>query len=150
VIAYRATACPEAGTMPTPCRNRPSRCSPSSSRWTGFPRSVRSVLNSTSASRAHNGYAGTSPHSTPPEHTARVTAVTRGTLLAVRGVGAIAVGAAAAMALRRTGYRMPLVAGFVVAAIGTAAMAIAPRMGLSPYVWLSPGAGHHRPRQQHG
>jgi EmrB/QacA subfamily drug resistance transporter len=64
-----------------------------------------------------------------------------GTLLAARGVGAIVVGAAAAMALRRTGYRIPLIAGFTVVAIGTAAMAIAPRLGLSPYVWLSIGAG---------
>jgi EmrB/QacA subfamily drug resistance transporter len=64
-----------------------------------------------------------------------------GTLLAARGVGAIVVGAAAAMALRRTGYRIPLIVGFAVTAIGTAAMAIAPRLGLSPYVWLSIGAG---------
>src|SRR6185437_14156887 len=68
-------------------------------------------------------------------------ALSAGTLLAARGVGAIVVGAAAAMALRRTGYRIPLVAGFAVVAIGTAAMAIAPQFGLSPYVWLSIGAG---------
>jgi len=64
-----------------------------------------------------------------------------GTLLAARGIGAIAVGAAAAMALRRTGYRIPLIAGFVVSAIGMLAMSIAPRLGLSPYLWLSIGAG---------
>ncbi|HEY1625312.1 MAG TPA: MFS transporter [Streptosporangiaceae bacterium] len=64
-----------------------------------------------------------------------------GTLLAARGIGAIVVGAAAAMALRRTGYRIPLVVGFTVVAIGTLAMSIAPRLGLSPYVWLSIGAG---------
>jgi EmrB/QacA subfamily drug resistance transporter len=68
-------------------------------------------------------------------------ALSAGTLLAARGVGAIVVGAAAAMALRRTGYRIPLLAGFVMVTIGTAAMAIAPRLGLSPYVWLSIGAG---------
>lgn len=68
-------------------------------------------------------------------------ALSAGTLLAARGVGAIVVGAAAAMALRRTGYRIPLMAGFVVVAIGTVAMAIAPRLGLGPYVWLSIGAG---------
>jgi EmrB/QacA subfamily drug resistance transporter len=68
-------------------------------------------------------------------------ALSAGTLLAARGFGAIVVGAAAAMALRRTGYRIPLVAGFTVVAIGTVAMAIAPRLGLSPYVWLSIGAG---------
>jgi EmrB/QacA subfamily drug resistance transporter len=64
-----------------------------------------------------------------------------GTLLAARGVGAIVVGFVAAMALRRTGYRIPLAAGFIVAAIGTAAMALSPRLGLSPYAWLSIGAG---------
>ena len=64
-----------------------------------------------------------------------------GTLLAARGVGAIVVGAAAAMALRRTGYRIPLAAGFIVVAIGSAAMAISPELGLTPYVWLSIGAG---------
>jgi EmrB/QacA subfamily drug resistance transporter len=70
-----------------------------------------------------------------------LSALSSGTLLAARGVGAIVVGAAAAMALRRTGYRLPLIAGFVVAAIGTAAMAVAPKFGLSPYAWLSIGAG---------
>jgi EmrB/QacA subfamily drug resistance transporter len=70
-----------------------------------------------------------------------LSALSAGTLLAARGVGAIVVGAAAAMALRRTGYRLPLAAGFIVAAIGTAGMAIAPRLGLSPYVWLSICAG---------
>jgi MFS family permease len=68
-------------------------------------------------------------------------ALSAGTLLAARGVGAIVIGAAAAMALRRTGYRIPLMAGFIVVAIGTVGMAIAPRLGLSPYVWLSIGAG---------
>jgi EmrB/QacA subfamily drug resistance transporter len=68
-------------------------------------------------------------------------ALSAGTLLAARGVGAIVIGAAAAMALRRTGYRIPLLAGFIVVAIGTIGMAIAPRLGLSPYVWLSIGAG---------
>ena len=70
-----------------------------------------------------------------------LTALSAVTLLTARGVGAIVIGAAAAMALRRTGYRLPLAAGFIVVAIGMAAMAIAPRLGLSPYVWLSIGAG---------
>jgi EmrB/QacA subfamily drug resistance transporter len=68
-------------------------------------------------------------------------ALSAGTLLAARGVGAIVIGAVAAMALRRTGYRIPLIIGFILVAIGTIAMAIAPRLGLSPYVWLSIGAG---------
>jgi EmrB/QacA subfamily drug resistance transporter len=64
-----------------------------------------------------------------------------GTLLAARGVGALAVGAMAAMALRRTGYRLPLAFGFILVAGGTAMMAIAPRWGITPYVWLAIGAG---------
>jgi EmrB/QacA subfamily drug resistance transporter len=64
-----------------------------------------------------------------------------GTLLTARGIGAIAVGVLAAMALRRTGYRVPLIAGFAVVAAGTIAMAVSPPLGLSPYVWLSIGAG---------
>ncbi len=64
-----------------------------------------------------------------------------GTLLAARGVGAIAIGVAAAMTLRRTGYRLPLAAGFSVVAIGSVAMAISPRFGLSPYLWLAIAAG---------
>ncbi len=64
-----------------------------------------------------------------------------GTLLAARGVGAIAIGVAAAMTLRRTGYRLPLAAGFIVVAIGSVAMAISPRLGLSPYLWLAIAAG---------
>ena len=70
-----------------------------------------------------------------------LTALSAGTLLAARGVGAIVIGAAAAMALRRTGYRLPLAAGFIVVAVGTVTMAISPHLGLSPYVWLSIGAG---------
>jgi MFS family permease len=70
-----------------------------------------------------------------------LTALSAGTLLTARGIGAIVVGAAAALALRRTGYRLPLIAGFALAAAGTAAMAVAPRLGLSPYAWLSVSAG---------
>jgi EmrB/QacA subfamily drug resistance transporter len=68
-------------------------------------------------------------------------ALSAGTLLAARGIGAIVIGAAAAMALRRTGYRIPLITGFTIVAIGSLAMSIAPRLGLSPYLWLSIGAG---------
>ena len=70
-----------------------------------------------------------------------LSALNAGTLLTARGVGAIAVGAVAAFALRRTGYRIPLAVGFTAVALGTALMSIAPRWGLSPYVWLSACAG---------
>ncbi|MCL2393502.1 MAG: MFS transporter [Acidimicrobiaceae bacterium] len=64
-----------------------------------------------------------------------------GTLLAARGVGSLAVGAMAALALRRTGYRMPLAFGFILVAGGMAMMAIAPHWGITPYLWLAVGAG---------
>jgi EmrB/QacA subfamily drug resistance transporter len=60
-----------------------------------------------------------------------------GTLLTARAVGAMAVGVAAAMMLRRTGYRRPMIIGFVINAVALLAMSIAPRLGISPYVWLS-------------
>jgi EmrB/QacA subfamily drug resistance transporter len=62
-----------------------------------------------------------------------------GTLLAARAVGLIAVAGIAAMALRRTGYRWPMIVGFVVTAAGLLAMASAP-VGLRPYAWLALGA----------
>jgi MFS family permease len=68
-------------------------------------------------------------------------ALNAGTLLTARGVGAIAVGAAAAFALRRTGYRAPLILGFVLVTAGTLLLSVAPQWGLSPYAWLSIAAG---------
>jgi EmrB/QacA subfamily drug resistance transporter len=61
-----------------------------------------------------------------------------GTLLTARAVGMIAVAAAAAMALRRTGVRMPMIGGFLILAGGLVMMAIA--APLSPYAWLAMGA----------
>src|SRR5215472_5268759 len=54
-----------------------------------------------------------------------------GTLLTARAIGMIAVGGAAAMALRRTGYRLPMTGGFVLLAGGLLMMAAPPP--LSPY-----------------
>jgi EmrB/QacA subfamily drug resistance transporter len=64
-----------------------------------------------------------------------------GTLLSARAVGIISVGAVATFALRRTGYRLPVVVGMATVAAGTLMMCVAPRWGLSPYAWLSIGAG---------
>jgi EmrB/QacA subfamily drug resistance transporter len=58
-----------------------------------------------------------------------------GTLLTARAVGMIAVAGAAAMALRRTGYRLPMITGFAVLAGGLLMMAAPPP--LSPYAWLA-------------
>ena len=61
-----------------------------------------------------------------------------GTLLTARAVGMIAVAGLATMALRRTGYRWPMIVGFIVLACGLLLMAVpAP---FSPYAWLSIGA----------
>lgn len=59
-----------------------------------------------------------------------------GTLLTARAIGVIAVGGLAAVALRRTGYRPPIAAGFAVTTAGLVMMALAPA-GLGPYTWLS-------------
>src|SRR6202034_103923 len=59
-------------------------------------------------------------------------ALSSGTLLTSRAVGAISIGLIAALMLRRTGYRLPLIVGFTVVAIGTLLMSIAPRWGVSP------------------
>lgn len=67
-------------------------------------------------------------------------ALSAGTLLTVRAVGMLAVAALAIFALRRTGYRPPMIAGFAATAIGTALLAF-PVAGVSPYAWLSIAAG---------
>ena len=61
-----------------------------------------------------------------------------GTLLTARAVGMIAVAGVAAMALRRTGYRLPMIIGFAVLAGGLLMMSLSP--GISPYAWLAIGA----------
>lgn len=63
-----------------------------------------------------------------------------GSLLSARAVGMICIAGLAAFALRRTGYRAPMLAGFVVIGLGMASMAISPP-GLSHYAWLSIAAG---------
>jgi EmrB/QacA subfamily drug resistance transporter len=61
-----------------------------------------------------------------------------GTLLTARAVGMIAVAGVATMALRRTGYRLPMVAGFVILVGGLVMMAA--HANISPYAWLAIGA----------
>ena len=68
-------------------------------------------------------------------------ALSAGTLLTARAVGMIVVGTVAAFTLRRTGYRMPMMLGFSVVALGTLLMSVSPRWGVSPYVWLSVSVG---------
>ena len=61
-----------------------------------------------------------------------------GTLLTARAVGMIGVAGAAALALRRTGVRWPMVAGFAILAVGLVIMAV--KAPVSPYAWLAIGA----------
>ena len=67
-------------------------------------------------------------------------ALSAGTLLTARAGGMIAVAALATLALRRSGYRRPMIVGFAVTAVGTALLAL-PAGGVSPYLWLAMAAG---------
>jgi EmrB/QacA subfamily drug resistance transporter len=64
-----------------------------------------------------------------------ISALGAGTLLTARAVGMIAVAGVAAMALRRTGYRRPMIIGFAVLAGGLVMMSLSP--GISAYAWLA-------------
>src|SRR6201999_1257362 len=59
-----------------------------------------------------------------------------GTLLTARAIGMILIAGLAVMALRRTGYRIPMLIGNVAVAAGLVLMVIVPN-GISEYVWLS-------------
>jgi EmrB/QacA subfamily drug resistance transporter len=68
-----------------------------------------------------------------------ISALGAGTLLTARGIGMIAVAGAASMALRRTGYRWPMIGGFLILVAGLVIMAL--NAPVSPYGWLALGAG---------
>jgi EmrB/QacA subfamily drug resistance transporter len=68
-----------------------------------------------------------------------ISALASGTLLTARAVGMIAVAGTAALMLRRTGYRWPMILGFTVLAGGLLTMAVS--APVSPYAWLAVGAG---------
>jgi EmrB/QacA subfamily drug resistance transporter len=68
-----------------------------------------------------------------------IPALASGTLLTARAVGMIAVAGVAALALRRTGYRWPMIGGFVILAGGLVMMSLS--APISPYAWLAIGAG---------
>jgi EmrB/QacA subfamily drug resistance transporter len=65
-----------------------------------------------------------------------ISALGASTLLTARGIGTVSVAALAVFALRRTGYRLPMIVGFLVIATGLALMAFVPA-GATPYIWLS-------------
>jgi EmrB/QacA subfamily drug resistance transporter len=63
-----------------------------------------------------------------------------GSLLSARAVTMAVVGFFAAMSLRRSGYRLPMVVGYVATAAGMVMMSFGPR-GIGPYGWLAIAAG---------
>jgi MFS family permease len=67
-------------------------------------------------------------------------ALNAGTLLIAQGAATIMLSVAAALALRRTGHRLPLYVGSVVIALGMLLLALAPLSGISPYAWLAGAA----------
>lgn len=68
----------------------------------------------------------------------RMSALSSGTLLTAEGVTAIVISGVAAIALRRTGYRLPLYVGSAIIVVGMVMLAIRPP-GLSTYLWLAIG-----------
>lgn len=70
----------------------------------------------------------------------RLPALDAGALLSSRAVTMSVFGFVAAMALRRTGYRWPMIIGYAVTAGGMVMMSFGPR-GIGPYGWLAIAAG---------
>lgn len=68
-----------------------------------------------------------------------LSALDAATLLVAQGVAALVLGPLAAWALRWSGYRRPFYLGGVLGGIGTLMLALAPRLGLSPWLWLAAG-----------
>ena len=67
-------------------------------------------------------------------------ALESGTLLTAQGAAAIVLAIVAALALRRTGNRLPLYIGGAIIAAGVALLAVRPTVGFTPYAWLAGAA----------
>jgi EmrB/QacA subfamily drug resistance transporter len=65
-----------------------------------------------------------------------IPALGAGSLLTARAVGIVVVTGLATLALHRTGYRRPILGGFLLAAVGLALMSTSPH-GVSAYTWLA-------------
>jgi MFS family permease len=52
----------------------------------------------------------------------------------------ISTAALAALLLRRTGHRWPMVIGYVIVIVGMLGLAYGPAVGVSPYLWLAAAA----------
>ncbi len=66
----------------------------------------------------------------------RIGPLQAGTLLTVRACGMMAVSLVASLAIRRTGYRLPIFGGFALIAGGLGLLAV-PDRALGPYGWLA-------------
>lgn len=60
-----------------------------------------------------------------------------GTLLVAQGVAAIAMSAAFAFLIRRTGYRVPIYLGVSIIVMGTLLLSSSPMLGIPPFTWLA-------------
>ncbi|MGH7121548.1 MAG: MFS transporter [Acetobacteraceae bacterium] len=69
-----------------------------------------------------------------------IDALGSGTLLVAQGVATIVLSVAAALVIRRTGYRPPLYIGGMVIASGALLLALSPAFGIPPYGWLAGSA----------
>ncbi len=69
-----------------------------------------------------------------------ITALGSGTLLTAQGAAAITLSLLAALALRRTGHRLPLYVGSAVIITGMLLLGLTPVAGISPYWWLAGSA----------
>lgn len=71
----------------------------------------------------------------------RLNAFDSGTLLLAQGIASVVVSLVAALALRRTGHRLPLYIGSSIVAAGLVLLAVPPAMGFSAHAWLATAAG---------
>ena len=69
-----------------------------------------------------------------------VPALDAGILLTGRAIGMICVAGLAVLALRRTGYRLPMIVGFAIISAGLVLMYLPPPGTMSPVVWLIIGS----------
>ncbi|TAL83765.1 MAG: MFS transporter, partial [Beijerinckiaceae bacterium] len=63
-----------------------------------------------------------------------------GALLIAQGIATIVMSLTTALALRRTGHRLPIFGGSAIIAVGMFLLAIKPESGISPYAWLAGSA----------
>lgn len=69
-----------------------------------------------------------------------IDALRSGTLLVAQGAATVIASLVAALLIRRTGYRLPMRIGGVVAAVGVTLLALSPVGGINPYAWLAGSA----------